>query len=268
MNEQPGPIFIRAFPLTVERREPHRLLGRLVPYNLATDVADPTDDPNRFDFYQEGFRPGAFQRQLSALRAGDKINKIKLVHTHEGGLGTLGVFTNLSEESDGLYGDARIYTSKVADVTDLLETGDDELSVEFRLHRSNHTVIDDAGVRWRTGVHLDRVALEPKGAYSGARVLAFRNEMDEIQREQAAEEEAARAAAEAEAQQQAEAEAAEAAAAAEAHQRAEAEVEAAAEKHRRWEEMRDRFDGDLDKQKQYVRDYGITQPGGLGSQLR
>jgi HK97 family phage prohead protease len=264
MSDQPPAIFIRAFPLAIERREPRRLTGRLVPYGVVANVADPTDDPGRFDIYKEGFRPGAFERQLSALTAGDKINQIKLVHTHEGGLGILGSFTELREAADGLYGDVRIYTSKVPDVTDLLETGDDELSVEFRLHRDNHTAIDDAGVRWRTSVHLDRVALEPKGAYSGARVLAFRNEMDATLREQAAEE----AAAEAERKEHAEAEAAAAAAAAEEKQRAEVEAEAAAERHRRWEEMRDRFDGDLAKQQQLVRDYGITQPGGLGSQLR
>lgn len=220
--------FLRAFPSQFERSGPRQLTGRLVPYGLIADVADPL--PNgELDVYQEGFRPGAFTAQSNSRERG-VISKIGLVHRHEGGLGFLGPFVALREQEDGLYGDVAVLRSKQDDVEDLLSAGVDELSVEFRLHRSNHTEVDSAGVRWRTRAHLDQVALEPKGAYSSARVLAYRAELDEV------------AAAEAADRQKREAE----------------ETERAARQHH-WEELSRRLDRDLARQEELVRDYGVTR---------
>ena len=79
---------------------------------------------------------------------------------------------------NGLWGDAKVLRSRAGNVEDLLAAGVSKLSVEFRLVGKEHTTTD-GGVRWRTHAHLDAVALEPKGAYSGAQVMAFRAEADE-----------------------------------------------------------------------------------------
>jgi HK97 family phage prohead protease len=237
--------FLRAFPSHIEQSGPRQLTGRLVPYDMITDVLDQL--PNgEMDIYREGFRPGAFGPQAKVREKG-AISKIGLVHRHEGGLGYLGPFTALREAPDGLYGDVAVLRSKAGDVEDLLAAGVEELSVEFRLPRTNHTTVDGAGVRWRTRAHLDQVALEPKGAYRTAQVLAYRAEIDEALAEKA---------------EQAKLAEAEALLAAEKARQAEAEAEAALERRRRWNELTGRLSDEEERQRQLVRDYGLTRPGG------
>lgn len=231
-------VFLRAFPSQIERTGPRQLTGRLVPYGVVADVADQKPD-GEFDVYREGFRPGAFGPQAN-IREKGVLNKISLIHRHDGGLGFLGPFTALREEPDGLYGDASVLRSKASDVEDLLEAGVAGLSVEFRLSKSNHTEVDGDGVRWRVRAHLDQVALEPKGAYGTAQVLAYRAEVDDAQRAQA---------------EQAKADD-------EERRRREAEAAALVERRRRWAELTGRLDAEQERQAQLVRDYGITQPGG------
>lgn len=237
--------YLRAFPSQIERTGPRQLTGRVVPYNIAADVLDELPD-GRLDVYREGFRPGAFGPQVNSREKG-VLSKIGLIHRHDGGLGFLGPFTALREADDGLYGDVAVLRSKADDVEDLLGAGIEELSVEFRLPPKNHTDVDGDGVRWRTRAHLDQVALEPKGAYRSAQVLAYRAGLDEEQRERA-EAQAAR-----EAQEQAEAT---------ERARVEAEAQAAVERRTRWDQLASRLDGDLERQAKYLHDYGITQPGG------
>lgn len=256
MSTQPQSFF-REFPVRIEQTEiepsgHRRLAGRLVPYGAVADVLDELPDGN-LDIYQEGFRRGAFSPQAGSKEPG-VIRKIGLVHRHgASGLGYLGPFVALREESDGLYGIARIMPTLEENVQALLDEGVDSLSVEFRLARADHTEVID-GVRWRTRAHLDQVALEPKGAYSRAQVLAYRAELDSEQRAQA------EAAAQAEAERQA-AEAAEA----EERERAEREAKDAEEAERRraeWNELTERLPSEVEKQQQLVREYGVTQPGG------
>lgn len=246
----PGQItHVRAFPSDIVRTGQRQLTGRLVPYNEIADVMDILAD-GRYDIYREGFKPGAFAPQ-AGIKGKGIVEKIGLVHRHEGGLGYLGPFTALREEPDGLWGDALILPTKAEDVGALLQAGVDELSIEFRSVAQDHTMVDDSGVRWRVRAHLDQVALEPKGAYRSAQVLQFRAEMDREKAEKA--EEAAK---------RAEAEAAEAeewrqaqAAAEEARARAEKEAEAAIERRRRFEEMAERFDDVARKQDELTKKY-------------
>jgi HK97 family phage prohead protease len=216
--------YVRAYAANVERTGPRQLTGRLVPYNEVADVLDVLSD-GQTDIYREGFRAGAFSPQANITEKG-VLSRIGLVHRHEGGLGYLGPFVALRETDDGLYGDATILRSKAGDVEDLLDEGVGELSVEFRLPRANHTEVDGEGVRWRTRAHLDQVALEPRGAYRSAQVLAFRahHEHEHEQHE---------------------------------HDRIEAEI---MDRRRRWEALAARVDVDRERQEQYITEFGMTRP--------
>jgi len=231
--------FIRAYPTTIQQNG-RTLTGRLVPYNVATDVLDELPD-GKLDVYREGFRPGAFGPQVNTKEKGI-VNRIGLIHRHEGGLGYLGPFVALREEADGLWGDVTVLPTRADDVATLLNAGVSELSIEFRLPRNDHTVEQD-GVRWRTRAHLDQVALEPRGAYRQAQVLQYRAEQDQLAKE----------AAEAEHERQAAEAAAELAAA------------EALERRARWDAMVGRIDGEQVKQAEMIRTYGAVRPGGLGS---
>lgn len=213
-------IHLRAFPADLSYRD-GVLVGRFVPYNVTATVLDELPD-GTLDIYDEGFRPRAFSRQASSSEAG-VIRRISLVHAHEGGLGFLGPAQAMRDAPDGLYGEIAVLRSRRDDVADLLKAGIEELSIEYR-EVYNGTELSADGVRWRTAAHLDRVALEAQSAYTGARVLAYRAEVDELaaaEAARAAEAEAERVAAET----AAEAERA-AAEAAEARRREQAELDA------------------------------------------
>jgi hypothetical protein len=235
------------------------LTGRFVPYDTVALVADDLPSGKR-DIYEEGFRRGAF-----AIQAGTKepgvLSRIKLRHCHDGtGLGFLGTTVALREQPDGLWGDVSIVPSREPDVERLLTDGVNELSIEFRVRAAGGTLVDANGVKWRTAAQLDGVALEARGAYRKAQVLAFRAELDDAER--AEHEAAAAAAAATEAEQteaalKAEAEAAEAA----ERQRAEAEAEAAAQRRREWDELTGtRLEAERVKQIELVRTYGLVVP--------
>jgi HK97 family phage prohead protease len=193
---------VRAFDLdAVESFEPKsgRLLGRVVPYNTTAHVLDRL--PNgTVDIYVEGFRPGAFDRQVrAAATERGAARRIHIAHAHEGGLGYLGHGTALVDKPEGLWADFQILRSQRGNVEDLLGDGIEALSIEYRAY-PNGTDIDGDGVRWRTAAHLDAVALEPVGAYTDARVLAYRAEIDELAAADVAEAAASEAARAAEAE--------------------------------------------------------------------
>jgi uncharacterized membrane protein YqiK len=145
-----------------------------------------------------------------------------------------------------------IVRSKADDVEDLIQAGVDELSIEFRLPvKGINTEIDNDGVRWRTRAHLDGVALEPKGAYSTARVLQYRADKDA---EAAAQAEEERIKAEEQAAIE-KAEADKAAALKETEERAEAEVAALLTRREKFAEFNKRLERDQLKQKELVREY-------------
>jgi hypothetical protein len=163
----------------------------------------------------------------------------------------------MREENDGLWGDLRITPSKVDDVTALLGDGIEQFSIEFRLAGNDHTHIDDSGTRWRQRVHLDRIALEPRGAYGeAARVTAFREALEEEKRKDE------------EAKREAENAATEAATKAEEDAALEAVTQAALERRAEWDKLVGRLDDDMAKQEQLEIEYGVMRPGGIGSVRR
>lgn len=213
-------VHVRTAPLEYSEGQ---LFGRLVPLNVSARVADVLPD-GQIDVYEEGFRPDVFDRQLRSDPA--MIRRVGFWHTHEhnDGAGYFGPASNLEQRADGIYGEFRVLTSKRDDLRDLMDEGIVNLSIEFK-ERVGGTSIDDSGVRWRTSAHLHGVALDPRGAYPGAEVLAFRS-IDDLLEERAAEL-AARAAAEARERADSEAE---------ERERAEREAKEAADREREREQ--------------------------------
>jgi HK97 family phage prohead protease len=243
-------VFFRAVPAVLEQRDDHMLTGRLVPYDTVANVLDDRGPGVAPDIYQEGFRRGAFDGQVNNARTNKGVlTRIGFIHRHDGGLGYLGPFVGLRDEPDGLWGDVSILPTKAEDVGALLRNGIDELSIEFRLRPGQNT-IEEGGVRWRTLAHLDQVALEPKGAYSSAQVLAYREEMDELEQEHRQSEAAAQAIKDAEAEEAV---------------ALEAIVAEAAERKARWDALAGRTDDEVARQRALIEQYGVTQPSGFGS---
>lgn len=178
---------LRAFTGDVEHHD-GVVTGLLVPFDSPAWVRDVMPDGS-FDDYQEGFRREAFDRMLTDPRA--HAGRLAFKHMHEGGLGYMGTGTDIEARDDGLWGSFKIVTSRRADVADLMDAGVRGLSIEFN-ETPNGTVEED-GVRWRTNVRLSAVALEWRGAYSEAQVLAYRAENAELAAERAVEAELAAA---------------------------------------------------------------------------
>ena len=194
-------LHVRTFAAELDFTE-GRLFGRLVPFDVSMPVADELPSGG-LDTYLEGFRPGAFLRQVASTEPG-VLRRVGLKHDHVGGLGYLGPLVEAEERSDGLYGEFRVLPSRRHDVAELVGLGVGELSIEF-VERKDGTEVDAAGIRWRTDVRLGDVALLPQGAYgaAGAKVLAMRD-LDEVIAEKAEEERLERERVEAEQAEQAE----------------------------------------------------------------
>lgn len=195
-------VHVRAFDDASLELSGGRLRGRLVPYDEPALVMDVLPS-GKVDIYDEGFRASAFDRLLRDPKG--NAGRIELKHRHDGGLGYLGPGVLLEQGDDGFYAEFQVVRSLRDDVEDLLAAGHRGLSIEFR-EMPDGTVEED-GVRWRTDVRLTGAALEWRGAYSSAEVLAMRSEIEAERSEQADEEAAERERAEAEAAAAAEVEA-------------------------------------------------------------
>lgn len=167
----------RSFVAELPELRENVLSTRVVPWDVATPVADLLRD-GTLDRYVEGFRRGAFDRQVNTKEPG-VIRNIELKHRHDGGLGTVGQARSMRNEDDGLWLDFKVFHSRAQDVAEIIGEGVDGLSMEF-VTWSNGTSIDDDGVRWRTSAHLDAVAFEPVQAYKGALVMGFRDGDEEL----------------------------------------------------------------------------------------
>lgn len=176
---------IRSVASTLERTDRRTLHGLFMPWNMPADVAD--FEEGRVVSYREGFRPGAFDRQVTSPEPG-VVRRIVLKDQHHGGLGKLGHVVALRNQPDGLYGTVSILPSRVDDVEAILDDGVSGLSPEF--HTLGRPELDADGTVWRTRAHMIAIALEAQPAYREARVLAMR--ADEEVRAQAAAEAAAR----------------------------------------------------------------------------
>jgi HK97 family phage prohead protease len=140
---------------------------RVIPYGVRAQVADPPS----FVPYVEEFLQGAFERQL----AEPSRVKVWLNFEHQQGLaGIVGHGLELADTPGGLTGSFRVHANPDGDkalqlVNDGILGG---ISAEFVALRSRR--LD--GVVQRLRAHLDKVSLCRSPAYSGAEVLAVREE--------------------------------------------------------------------------------------------
>jgi len=172
--------FTRSTPIELEEGDGRTLIGRVVPYNVVADVADPPT----YKPYKESFAPGAFRAQLQAANRIDVL----LNYEHRQGISDIvGRGVNLEDRPDGLYGTFRMLTHADGDkALELYHAGVLRgLSTEFSARKSR--TVD--GVVERVDARIGNVALcreygsgtgGPKAAYPGAEVLAVRTDDDRI----------------------------------------------------------------------------------------
>lgn len=165
-------VFTRSVPATEVALDGSTLEAMFVPWN------EPTTIYGEGDPYQEGFKRGAFTRQLE--RFPQTIKAVTLIPEH-GSTEHYGRTRQLTETDAGLHGVVTVMASHREDVAQLVEMGVEHLSIEFMAyHRPRQ---DASGVKWRTsGCILEALAMTPNPAYGGAKVLALR-EADEAQAE-------------------------------------------------------------------------------------
>ena len=146
--------------------------GLVVPFNSPTDIVEVrSDGPIR---YREQFAPGAFQRAVRAP------HRVTFVYGHSDSLSErLGSGESFVESVEGLIGTFRLDRSRCEQARDVIETSHSALSVGFvslfpaaMTEREGELVI-------RSSVHLGHVAVVPMGAYTEARVLAMRGDIDD-----------------------------------------------------------------------------------------
>lgn len=168
-------LLYRSFTSSVERTAPDTLTARLVPYRTPTQVVELGE--RGVERYMEEFAPGAFRFQLEHPDARAVAGRVRLLDEHEGGSGKLGTGRALVERDDALYGDFLVFSSRAADVEQLLDAGQVGVSIGF--HPTGKGLVRKDGTRVRTSAFLHHVALVPNGAYPGAEVLSFRSD-DEL----------------------------------------------------------------------------------------
>jgi HK97 family phage prohead protease len=133
--------------------------------------ADVSDDKGR-TFYREEWAQGAFDDQVVA---GHRL-KVLLNFEHLSGIGNVvGKGIALRSERDGLHGSFRMANTQAGDTAlELVNDGIlDSVSLEAFAKKSIRT---SAGVIRRVKAHLHNVALCRNPAFSGAKVLAVREQ--------------------------------------------------------------------------------------------
>ncbi len=168
----------RQAPVELHEGDGRTLVGRVVPYNVVADVADPpTWQP-----YKESFAPGAFNAQLTAANRIDVL----LNYEHRQGISdVVGRGVSLDERPDGLYGTFRMLSHGDGDkALELYHAGVLRgLSTEFAVRKSR--TVD--GVVQRVDARIGNVALcrehgspfgGAKAAYAGAEVLSVRTDAE------------------------------------------------------------------------------------------
>lgn len=149
----------------------HTVIARLVPFNIATASAGLTS-AGAGRPYRELFREGAFTKTIA-----ESLHRVVFRPAH--GAPPVGRAVALEERSDGLYGELRVSDVPAGrDMLTLIRDGvTPDLSIEFLPVKEAKV----GGIIERIEVALRGVAATYRPAYSGAAVLAVREDGTEIE---------------------------------------------------------------------------------------
>lgn len=163
----------REFPAELSVGDGRTVEVRIVPYGERVRHNDGAH--GRGEWYEEEFLPGVFDHQLNAA------NRVLANVEHEMGVNaTVGHGTLLrSVPGDGFYGTFRLLNTPAGETArQLIEAGSlDGVSLEAQEVR---TLRGRDGVLRRAKANLRAVAFTRFGAYKGARVLALREEAEQV----------------------------------------------------------------------------------------
>lgn len=160
-------VIVRSFDVDLEATDGRTIVGRCVPYDVPSTVADP---PNPVT-YREVWRPGAFRHVLKAA------NRVRLNYEHEARniLNVVGHAVDLHEQPDGLHGTFRAVGAPGDQALELIRSGTVRgLSVAVVMHERGNRNADGMIERIRVA-RLDHVALTASPAYADAGVMAVRS---------------------------------------------------------------------------------------------
>lgn len=148
--------------------------GIAAPFDEEAVVFDPT-----YGKVREVFRKGAFTKTIQLSEQSGR--RVKLLALHDQRSMPLGVATSLREDPRGLYGEFRISNTRDGDeALTLLEDGAlDSFSVGFQAVNGKTRFVERERLLERLEVKLFEVSLVNLPAYSGAKVLALRDEFQE-----------------------------------------------------------------------------------------
>lgn len=145
--------------------------GLVVPYMTPADIVEMR--PNGPIHFREQFAKGSFER---AIRAPYRVT---FVYGHSDSLAErLGSGESFVESEDGLIATFRLDRSRAEQARDVIESSHGCLSAGFISLYPQHWTEREGELVTRRSVHLGHVAAVPKGAYSDARVLAMRGDLD------------------------------------------------------------------------------------------
>lgn len=168
------PLLRRTFAAHLETGDGRTVDVRIVPYGERITHNDGLGGVPRGVDYQEEWMPGAFDHQLNAA------HRVVANFEHQPGIGGIvGKGVALRSQPDGFHGSFRILDGPDGDKTLQLIREDvlDGVSLEARPVK---TVRSHDGVMQRVKANLVAVAFTRFAAFSGARVLAVREEADVV----------------------------------------------------------------------------------------
>ena len=167
------PLLRRTFAAEVTQGDGRTIDVRLVAFGERIQHNDGLGGVPRGQMYEEEWMPGVFDHQLNAA------HRVLANVEHEPGFGgVVGKGVSLRQEADGYHMSVRVLDGPDGDkLLQLVPEPLDMVSLEAKPVRSVRT---EAGVVQRMKAHLVGLAFTRFGAYQGAKVLAVREEAEQM----------------------------------------------------------------------------------------
>ena len=162
-----------------ERGDGRTIVGRMVPYNEVAEITERHKETGEIVTFREQFLPKSCMGMVQAAeQRGGNAGWIKLRIEHTDDFQSwVGYADSLRDASDGGYATFRLYESMDLDkVRSILKETHHGLSVNFGA-RATPLMLD--GVVSHRQIHVEHVAATPVPCYSGAKILAMRDGIDD-----------------------------------------------------------------------------------------